>query len=55
MVAYLIGEEGPLSGLVIRFEGGDQWSLGRDPDESAIVLEDPMVSRRHVICRRTSE
>jgi type III secretion system YscD/HrpQ family protein len=55
MAGYLIAEEGPLSGQAIRFEEGKEWVLGRDPDESGIVLEDPMVSRRHVICRLTGE
>lgn len=55
MAGFLIGEEGPLSGLILRFETGEEWSLGRDPDEVAIVLEDPMVSRRHTIIRLTSE
>lgn len=55
MSAYLIAEEGPLSGLIVRFEEGEQWILGRDPDVSGQVLEDPMVSRKHVICRLTPE
>ncbi len=55
MAGYLIAEEGPLAGLIVRFEEGDEWILGRDPDEVAIVLEDPMVSRKHVICRLTAE
>src|SRR5581483_8860525 len=55
MAAYLIAEEGPLSGTTIALEDGDEWILGRDPDEVSIVLEDPMVSRRHVILRLTSE
>jgi type III secretion system YscD/HrpQ family protein len=55
MAAYLIGETGPLSGLVIRLETGEEWILGRDPESATIVLEDPTVSRKHVICRRTPE
>src|ERR1700689_600195 len=55
MAAYLIAEEGPLSGLIVRFEQGEEWILGRDPDEAGQVLEDPMVSRKHVICRLTPE
>jgi len=55
MAGYLIAEEGPLSGLTIRFEEGNEWILGRDPDVAGTVLEDPMVSRRHVICRLTPE
>jgi type III secretion system YscD/HrpQ family protein len=55
MAGYLIAEEGPLAGLVVRFEEGEEWVLGRDPDEVTLVLEDPMVSRKHVICRLTAE
>src|SRR6201986_3253310 len=55
MPAYLIGEEGPLASLVLRFEDGEEWIIGRDPDTAAIVLEDPMVSRKHAICRHTAE
>lgn len=55
MTGYLIAEEGPLAGLVIRLEGAQEWVLGRDPDEVSMVLEDPMVSRKHVICTLTAE
>jgi type III secretion system YscD/HrpQ family protein len=55
MAGYLIAEEGPLAGLVVHFEEGEEWILGRDPDEVSLVLEDPMVSRKHVICRLTAE
>jgi type III secretion system YscD/HrpQ family protein len=55
MAGYLIAEEGPLEGLVIDFVEGSEWVLGRDPDEASIVLEDPMVSRKHVICHLTEE
>src|SRR5277367_5721549 len=55
MAGFLIAEEGPLAGLVVRLEEGEEWTLGRDPDEVSIVLEDPMVSRKHVICRLTAE
>lgn len=55
MAGYLIAEEGPLAGFIVRFEEGEEWILGRDPDEVSIVLEDPMVSRKHVICRLTAE
>lgn len=55
MAGYLIGEEGPLAGFSLRFEEGQEWVLGRDPDEVNVVLEDPVVSRKHVICRLTPE
>ncbi len=55
MAGYLIAEEGPLTGLILRFEEGAEWVIGRDPDEVGLVLEDSMVSRKHVICRSSPE
>lgn len=55
MNGYLIAEEGPFAGLVIRLEDGDEWVLGRDPEVTYQVLEDPMVSRKHVILRREGD
>jgi len=55
---YLIAEEGPLAGLTVSFEEGvedNEWSLGRDPETSDIVLEDPMVSRKHALVSATPE
>ena len=58
MNGYLIAEEGPLVGITLVFEEeleGNTWSLGRDPETSDVVLEDPMVSRKHATIRLTSE
>lgn len=55
MKGYLIAEEGPLTGLIIRLEEGSEWIIGRDPSSSFQVLEDPMVSRKHLICRLTEQ
>lgn len=55
MSGYLIGEEGPLAGHILKFEEGNEWVLGRDPDVVGMILEDSMVSRKHVICRLTPE
>lgn len=55
MKGYLIAEEGPLTGLVIRLEEGEEWIVGRDPESSFQVLEDPMVSRKHLIIRVSPE
>lgn len=55
MAGFLVAEEGPLSGLIIRLEDGEEWIVGRDPDVAFQVLEDPMVSRKHLIIRLTSE
>lgn len=54
MTAYLIAEEGPLTGLIIALEEGTEWILGRDPEESTVLLEDPMVSRKHALCKKTA-
>jgi type III secretion system YscD/HrpQ family protein len=55
MAGYLIAKEGPLKGKVLPLEDGEEWIIGRDPDESTLVLEDPSVSRRHAICRATPD
>ncbi|NGX39500.1 MAG: Glycogen accumulation regulator GarA [Chlamydiae bacterium] len=58
MSGYFIAEEGPLAGMIIAFEEGKEdleWSLGRDPDASDVILEDPMVSRRHAVIRLSPE
>ncbi|GAB4185570.1 MAG: hypothetical protein Tsb0015_02580 [Simkaniaceae bacterium] len=55
MPGYLIAEEGPLTGLIVRLEEGDEWIIGRDPDVAFQALEDPMVSRKHVVIRLTEE
>lgn len=49
MIGYLIGEGGPLAGLVIRLEDDGPWILGRDAKTSYLALEDPEVSRRHIM------
>ncbi|MBI5274590.1 MAG: type III secretion system inner membrane ring subunit SctD [Chlamydiales bacterium] len=52
---YLIAEEGPLLGLTIALEEGKEWLLGRDEAHAFQVLEDPAVSRRHVIIHREDD
>ncbi len=53
MTAKLIAEEGLLKGLVLSMDEGQEWVIGRDPDEAKLVVADPSASRRHVICRNT--
>lgn len=55
MAGYLLGEEGPFTGLLISLETGEEWIIGRDPSLVFQVLEDPMVSRKHAIFRKTEE
>ena len=55
MLSRLIAEEGPLKGLVLKFEEETEWIIGRDPDECDFVLEDAAVSRRHLRCTFTPD
>ncbi len=45
---HLIAQEGPLKGLVLDLEDGEEWIVGRDPDEADLLAEDATVSRKHV-------
>jgi type III secretion system YscD/HrpQ family protein len=53
MAAKFIAEEGALKGLTLHLEKGSQWIIGRDPDECQLLIEDPLASRKHLICRTT--
>ncbi len=53
MTAKLVAEQGAMKGLVLSFEEGEQWTIGRDPDECQLVIEDPSVSRSHLRCEKT--
>lgn len=55
MAAKLIAEEGILKGQVLNLDNGSQWVIGRDPDECQLLVEDPLASRKHLICRVTPE
>lgn len=51
----LVAEEGILKGLVLPFEDGKEWVIGRDPDACQLLLEDPAASRKHLLCKKTPE
>ena len=51
MTAYLICEDGPHAGQIVTLADSNEWIIGRDPDVSFQVLEDPMVSRKHCVVR----
>ncbi len=55
MGAELFAEEGVLKGIVLVLEGNDEWVVGRDPDLSSIILEDPKVSRKHLRVKKSEE
>lgn len=54
-MAEFVAEEGKLLGLVLTLRDADVWTIGRDPESSDLVVEDPKVSRKHLICRKTEE
>lgn len=55
MAAKLVAEEGSLKGLILLLDDGDHWVIGRDPDSCQLLIEDPVASRRHLICRSTPD
>jgi type III secretion system YscD/HrpQ family protein len=55
MAAEFIAEDGVLKGLILVLEEGEEWTIGRDPDQSQIVLEDPKVSRLHARIEKTAD
>lgn len=55
MTAKLIAEEGALKELVLSFDEGEQWTIGRDPDACQFLVEDSAASRKHALCRKVPE
>lgn len=55
MASKLIAEDSKLKGLVLSFDEGNEWIIGRDPEASSLVIEDPTVSRKHLECLMTPE
>ncbi|MFA6914786.1 MAG: type III secretion system inner membrane ring subunit SctD [Parachlamydiales bacterium] len=54
MSAKLVAEEGVLKGLSFPFLEGEEWTIGRDPDNCELVIEDPDASRLHARCHRVA-
>lgn len=55
MSAEFVAEEGVLRGLILSLDNGEEWSFGCDPTLATLVLEDPKVARKHLVCRKTSD
>jgi type III secretion system YscD/HrpQ family protein len=55
MTAKLVAEEGVLKGLVLSLDEGNEWVLGRDPESSQLLIEDPSVSRKHAIFQKNPQ
>ncbi len=55
MGSEFVAERGILKGLVLALEEGQEWIIGRDPDGATLIVEDPHVSRMHLVCRKREE
>jgi type III secretion system YscD/HrpQ family protein len=55
MAAKLVAEEGVLKELVLLFDQGSEWIIGRDSEACQLLIEDPSASRKHALCRQTAE
>ena len=55
MAAKLVAEEGIQKGLILSLDEGSEWVIGRDPDACQLLIEDPSASRKHLLCRKTSD
>ncbi len=50
MECWLEVIEGSLKGFVLALEEGSSWVIGRDPEACSLVLEDPDVDRKQLLC-----
>ncbi len=55
MAPKLVIEEGDQQGLSFSLEEGEQWAIGRNPEECQFVIEDPQISRKHLLLQRSPE
>lgn len=55
MTAHLIAEDGPLQGLILNLEDGDEWILGRSPETADLIIDESTVSRKHAKLTRSPE
>lgn len=55
MTSKIVAIEGDRKGAIIELESGEEWIAGRDPDHCNIVIEDPAVSRKHLVFKKTPE
>jgi len=54
MVQFLVSE-GELKGLILSLDEGDQWVLGRDPEQCNLLLEDIEVDRVQLKCTHVNQ
>lgn len=51
MVGKFEAVEGLLKGVIFPLDDATEWVIGRDKDECQIILEDPAVSRKHLLLK----
>lgn len=55
MAEHLIVKAGPFSGQILNLDEGDEWIIGRDPNEADLVIEDAAVLKKHARITKTAE
>jgi type III secretion system YscD/HrpQ family protein len=57
MSAKFVAEDGPLKGLELPLlpDLGDSWIMGRDPEFCQLLIEDPSVSRQHILFKKSED
>lgn len=53
MAGKLVALAGMARGLILRLDEGNEWIVGRDPEEATLLVEEPSVSRRHLLVRES--
>ncbi len=55
MAGEFFVEKGALSGVILVLEEGDKWTIGRDPKQCNLLLEDSDIERKHLLCCKNEE
>jgi type III secretion system YscD/HrpQ family protein len=56
MSAKFVAIDGPLKGLELPLlDSEDSWIMGRDPEFCQLLIEDPSVSRQHVLIKKSDD
>lgn len=54
-MAHLIAEDGPLQGLILKMDEGEEWVVGRSLETANLLVDDGTVSRRHAKIFKTPD
>lgn len=53
MAGKLVALTGMARGLILNLSDGHEWVVGRDPEAATLLVEEPSVSRRHLLIKET--